>query len=647
MSAKLERQILGGFLAGILLLLIIALASVWLGFGVTSSQTLASRDQLIINTAQASLQDEVDAETGQRGYLITGDAKYLAPYQVGIVGAAASLSRLQALLPDTVENRADMLGLKSLLHTKLAEMAQTIGLRRQAGFNAAKSVVDSGIGYGALDQTRAIDRRICKTYALQLDRVIQGTATRLRWVLALLLTFGAGLSALLVWAYVHIFRELRRRREMAKDLERASSHDPLTQMPNRRFFYDWLTYALARAERDHSQAAVLFINLDSFKAVNSFFGYERGNKLLQMVATRLNAGARLGDVVARLGGDEFAVLIPVLSHPGEPAGVAQSLVESLALPFRENESLPTGASIGIAVYPADGETSELLFAAAEAAMRRAKSAGGNRYVFFFDADNSVQSRNLRIRADLFGCIEGDQLSVQYQPVVDAHGRILSLEALVRWDHPQLGRISPQDFIPLAEHSGAIGKIDRYVRQCVIRQAASWREAGILVPIAVNMSALEFSAAGLTDSMLQDLRQFDLPPRFMIVELVETALLKPESKATMQLLCDAGLSLVLDDFGTGYSSLTYLLHFPVTGVKIDRSFVMGLPDNLDSQRIVAVILQMAATLKLNVVAEGVETQAQRDWLVAQGCTRFQGYFFGRPMGAGAISDRLTAQMRAVA
>lgn len=642
MSGKLEQDFLWSVLTSILILLFIGTASVWLQRDVSLAQDRTSQDQKIISTAQAYLQNLVDAETGQRGYLITSDAKYLAPYDAGIAAAANSLTRLQNLLPATAVNQSGVQDLRRLLQIKLAEMAQTIVLRRNAGFPAAQALVVGGVGYDAMDQTRAIDDEICTTYTALLDHEIQKTTQRVRWASGILLVLGLCITSLLLLAYLQIFRGLRHRREMSKDLEYAVSHDPLTKMPNRRFFYDWLKFALAQAERDHQQAAILFINLDSFKTVNSFFGYERGNRLLQVVAARLIECSRNGDVFARLGGDEFAVLIPILSNPADPAGLAQSLVEGLARPFRENESLPSGGSIGIAVYPADGGTAELLLAAADAAMHRAKSAGGNRYIFFFDSENALQSRDLRIRADLLGGIEQKQLTVQYQPVVDAQGRIHSLEALVRWDHPELGRISPQDFIPLAERIGAIAKIDRYVRQTVISQAARWREAGVLVPIAVNMSAIEFASSALGESMLEDLSLFDLPPRFLTVELVETALLKPESKENMQSLCDAGLNIVLDDFGTGFSSLTYLLHFPVNGVKIDRSFVADLPHNEHSQKIVAAILQMAAALKLAVVAEGVENKEQADWLVSQGCTRFQGYFFGWPMSVAAIGARLHAQ-----
>jgi len=622
--------------------MVIGTAGIWLQHRAYLSQERSDAAQAVINADHALLRSHLDAETSERGFIITGDPAYLVTYDSGVSGVEDSLAGLQAALPDTPQTQAEMKTLRQLSTAKLAEMAQSIAIRKAAGFASAQIEVETGAGQADLDQIRVIDTQIGHDYRVKIGQEAQNSARRVAWAFALLLVFGLCVIALLIWAYAQIRRDLGERKTMSLSLAREVSHDALTQMPNRRFFLDWLQYALSQAGREQQQAAILFVNLDGFKAVNDFFGYERGNNLLQVVASRLKATARGGDVLARIGGDEFAVLIPVILDPAHPASLAQRLVETLALPFRENESLPTGASIGIAIYPADGDTPELLMSAADAAMRRAKAAGGNRYAFFVDAENAVQSRELLIRADLFQCVARNQLTVHYQPIVDARGRIYSLEALVRWDHPQLGRISPLEFIPLAERSGAITKIDRYVRQTVIHQAAAWEAAGILVPIAVNMSALEFSAIDLLESMLQDLRNYGLPPRFLTLELIETVMLKPETKETMQHLYDAGLSVVLDDFGTGFSSLSYLLHFPVNGVKIDRSFVVGLPHHEDSRRVVSVILQMAATLKLSVVAEGVETLEQANWLMEQGCTRFQGYYFGRPMGVSAIGKHLQLQ-----
>jgi len=642
MTLTIERQVLQSFLGGIFLVVMIGLVSVWLQVQANRAQQRVAQDQHIISAVQAVLQSEVDAESSQRGYIITADTASLRPYHAALLAIESNLACLGALLSAGPDNIAALDNLRAASTLKVHEMAQTIEFRRTGGFAAAQAAVADKIGTNALTEIRGIEARLNAKYRAKLDDEAVQTAARVRWAYLFVIAFGLCVTALLIWAYRQIRRDLLSRRELSTSLVHEASHDPLTNMPNRRFFYDWLQFALDQAARDRSQAAILFVNLDGFKAVNKFFGYERGNQLLQVVATRLKEAARPGDVFARIGGDEFAFLIPILSDPADPAGLAQKLVETLALPFKENESLSAGASIGIAVYPADGETPELLLAAADAAMHRAKAEGGNRYTFFFDATNISESRELRIRTDLFRCVEQNQLNVHYQPVVDQTGCIRSLEALVRWDHPELGRIAPVDFIPLAERSGAITKIDRHVRQIVIRQCALWQDMGVGLPVAVNMSALEFTGAGLIESMLSDLQSHHLPARFLTLELVETVLLKPDTQQTMQQLHNAGLNVVLDDFGTGFSSLSYLLNFPVSGVKIDRSFVVGLPDHEASRRVVAVILQMAATLELDVVAEGVETAAQFEWLIQQGCTRFQGYFFGRPVEANAMQARLLEQ-----
>ncbi len=628
------------------MVVVIGLAAVWLQMQANQAQRRVAQDQAIINAMQNVLQNEVDAETGQRGFIVTGDRAYLQPYSAAVTAVSSSLALLQSLIAATPANQQTLARLNRLSATKLSELASTIALRQTDGFTAARIVVEEGIGTRALDQIRAIERQLTVDYRQRLATESAEAEHRVQLTYAFVAAFGLCTVTLLAWAYRQIQRDLLSRGVMSKSLIHAANHDPLTQLPNRRFFYEWLSYALDQARREGRQAAVLSIDIDGFHAVNEFFGYERGNALLRAAAARLKMLVHAGDVLARIGGDEFALLIPVVQDTTEPATLAQQIIDALSIPFAETESLASSVSIGIAFYPEDAETSERLAAAADAAMTRAKHQGGNRYAFFPDNQNANQSRPTQIRADLFQCVENGQLTVHYQPIVDILGNIRSLEALVRWDHPSLGRISPQEFIPLAEQSGAIAKIDRHVRQTVIAQAALWRSAGLLVPIAVNMSALEFSASNLHDSLIEDLQAHQLDPIFLTLELVETALLKPETRQTMRRLQESGLNLVLDDFGTGFSSLSYLLYFPVSGLKIDRSFVMGLPGAEESRRLVEVILQMAATLKLGVVAEGVETAEQANWLRDHGCTRFQGYFFDRPMNATAISQRLQSQRGAL-
>ncbi len=617
----------------------IAAASLWLQMKFTTAQANMDYDQSVLHAVDQVLQSEVDAETGQRGYLLTGDAAYLVPYKAGLAAVHGNLALLQSLLPDTPDSRASMARLHSLSARKLAEMAETIRLEQDSGFGAAKALVDNNTGQNALDQIRAILARWNTIYSGKVAQERQQVGIVAWRTHGSLLLSGLTMSGLLIWAYWRILRDLRQRRMLAIRLAHEASHDPLTQLPNRRLFGEWAQYALSQAEREGQQAAIFYLDIDGFKGVNDRFGHARGDLLLQAVAARLKDATRGGDVVARLGGDEFAVLLPTLSNFGDPAGLAQRLLDALSSPFPETGGLTVGVTIGIAVFPMDAGTPERLISAADTAMYNAKRAGGRRYAFCSEVQNGLQERDLQLRADLFNCAGRGQLQVVYQPVVDLQGEIRSLEALVRWNHPEFGLISPAEFIPLAERSGAILQIDRFVRQTVIKQAAQWLEAGLPLPIAVNMSAMEFAVETLLGSLLDDLEAHKLPAKYLTIELTETSLLKTESADTLHCLSGAGLMLVLDDFGTGYSSLSHLFHFPISGLKIDRLFVDKLPDHEESRRLVSAVLQLGASLNLSMVAEGVETAEQAAWLVSQGCTLMQGYFFGQPMDAAAMETRL--------
>lgn len=369
-------------MAAICLVLGIGLTSSWLQLQANEAAVRVNHDQEVLRILGEILLSEVDAETGQRGYLITGDPAYLAPYQLGVKTVEARLGQLQSVLPQTPENHHRLAKIQALSATKLAELAQTITLRQTQGFEAAKAVVDSDLGRKTLDKIRAIIAQWSQTHRRRLRQ--EQSAARDRASLANVFLILSGLStiALMLWSYVRILRDLHLRRSLSARLAHEASHDALTQLPNRRFLYEWMEYALAQARRDGRQVALLFLDLDGFKPINDQFGHKQGDLLLQAVAKRLKQTARAGDFVARLGGDEFAVLIPSMANPEDPAGLATRLLESLALPFQEAENRPLGASIGIAFYPTDADTQEALLAASDTAMYRAKSSGGHRYAFF-------------------------------------------------------------------------------------------------------------------------------------------------------------------------------------------------------------------------------------------------------------------------
>jgi diguanylate cyclase (GGDEF)-like protein len=639
MQSSIEQKVLRSFLVAITFAVAIGASALWLQMKSSAAQANVDSDQAILHAVDQVLQSEVDAETGQRGYLITGNPAYLMPYEAGLPAIHADIALLQSLLPDTPDNHAGMARLQSLSAFKLAEMAATIRLDQVSGYGAAKALVDNNSGRAALVEMRKILGQWSSQYGGKVVLERQRISSLLWRTYGALALSGLAMSGLLLWAYGRIFRDLRQRRALASRLAHEASHDLLTQLPNRRLFGEWAQYALSQAAREGQQAAIFYLDIDGFKGVNDRFGHARGDLLLQAVAKRLQEATRGGDVVARLGGDEFAVLLPALSNSGDPAGLAQRLLESLTKPYPEAGGLSVGVTIGIGVFPADAGTPEQLISAADTAMYNAKKAGGRRYAFCSESQKGLQERDLRLRSDLFHCTALGQLRVLYQPIVDLYGDIRGMEALARWDHPEFGIISPQEFIPLAERSGAILQIDRFVRQSVIKQAAQWLEAGNLLPIAVNMSAVEFAVDNVVASLLEDMESHKLPAKYLMIELTETSLLKAEAAETLRRLSSAGLSMVLDDFGTGYSSLSYLLDFPISGLKIDRLFVHKLPGHDESRRLVTVILQMGASLKLNVVAEGVETAEQAAWLIAQGCTLMQGHFFGQPMDAAAMATRL--------
>lgn len=639
MRITVEHKILLSFMAATVIVTMLGVTSLLQQQRGRSAQLRVEHDLSVLQAVRQVLELELDAETGQRGYLITGNPAYLGPYRRAVAGIKQGLDQLQAILPDNDHDGRLMARLRRLSGAKLAELAKTIQLRQERGFSAARQLVATDAGYSALNEIRGILRGLRQHYRRALDQERGRAEHRVALAFLLLAGFAAGVIVVLSWAYVLIIRDIHKRRVLTERLKHEASHDPLTGLPNQRFFSEWLQHTLAQAARDRSQSAVLFVDLDNFKAVNDQQGHRAGDQVLRAVAARLKQTARAGDILARVGGDEFAVLIPNVSEPPEPAGLAQRIISAFSAPFAEIDGLPLGTSIGIALFPDDARGAEALVSAADGAMYRAKSAGGHRYCFVQEERNAVLSREARLRADLFHCTERGELAVLYQPIVDAQGRISSLEALVRWEHPEFGTVSPDEFIPHAEQSGSILLIDRFVRQTVVEQGARWLAQGYPVSIAVNMSAVGCSDGGLLGTVLEDLEAVQLPNRYFTIEIAESVLLDSAAMEGLRGLYDRGFNLILDDFGTGFSSLSYLLHFPVSGLKIDRSFIAGLPAHADSRRLVSIILQMVRTLHLSVVAEGVETEEQARWLVQQGCDRLQGYYYGRPMAASEIEPRL--------
>jgi diguanylate cyclase (GGDEF)-like protein/PAS domain S-box-containing protein len=418
-----------------------------------------------------------------------------------------------------------------------------------------------------------------------------------------------------------------------------ADHDALTGLPNRRLLEDRLTQALALSYRNRKQTAVMFVDLDRFKAINDSFGHAVGDTLLKEVAQRLVRQLRVGDTICRIGGDEFVVVLPELKRSADAAYVARKVLEQLSQPLLvEERELIVTPSIGIAVFPDDGRDAATLIRNSDAAMYHAKELGRANYQFFTAEMNQAASRRLALEADLRRALGKDELRVYYQPIVDAKtGLVAAHEALVRWQHPERGLVEPAEFIQLAEESGMILKLGEWV----LRQACRWGtfigvERGL--PVSVNLSPRQFNDPKLVHTVAAALRETGLPARLLQLEITETTAMQytDVTLATLNRLKALGVSIAIDDFGTGYSSLSYLKRFPVDLLKIDRSFTGELPADADQCAIVSAIIALAHALELRVIAEGVESEDQRAFLGSCGCDFIQGYLTGAPLDAVAAA-----------
>ncbi|EMH4163545.1 EAL domain-containing protein [Pluralibacter gergoviae] len=424
-----------------------------------------------------------------------------------------------------------------------------------------------------------------------------------------------------------------------QELARLALQDPLTQLPNRVLFEDRLAQALGKAQRTDSLFAVMFIDLDGFKAVNDAFGHEMGDRLLVAVTERLLQPLSGQYTLARIGGDEF-VLLAETAAPDDAARLASALVRAVDTPFTiDRYELIVTLSIGIALYPADGENERELMFNADAAMYHTKFSGRNGYHFFQPSMNTFAQRQLQLTNDLWSAAERGELRLHYQPKVETRsGAIVGFEALLRWEHPREGLLMPDVFLPQAEKTGVIIPVGNWVINEACRQLAAWRARGKLDwSIAVNLSALQFEQPQLLDTVLAALAQHQIPPGKLILEVTETTAMRHPEKSinVLNSLTALGVKASIDDFGTGYSSLLYLKRLPASELKIDRAFIKELTGDGEDAIIVSAIVGLARTLDLKVVAEGVENLEQLEFLTALGCDVLQGYFLGRPANPASI------------
>ena len=447
--------------------------------------------------------------------------------------------------------------------------------------------------------------------------------------------------------YSAVLNDVSARRRDAARLLALANDDPLTALPNRALFHQRLQRALLRAQRFNEGVAVLVIDLDRFKNVNDTLGHEVGDRVLQAVADRLKAGVREVDTVSRLGGDEFAVLVENVTETRIVATIAGKLLKEIAevLMLGGHEYQIT-ASIGISAYPADGSDATTLLKNADIAMYRAKEQGKNNVQFYAAEMNAHSMARLSLETGLRHALDRGEFLLHYQPKVDiASGRIVGMEALVRWMRPQLGMVSPAEFIPLAEETGLIVPIGAWVLRAACERNSAWQRLGMApLRVAVNLSARQFVQANLVSEVARVLDASRLAPASLELEITESMVMDNPERAiqTLRQLKSMGIALAIDDFGTGYSSLGYLKRFPIDNIKIDRSFIKDIPRNADDATITRTIIDMTHNLRLRVVAEGVETAAQLDFLRRHGCDEMQGYYFSRPLAEDAFLALVRAQ-----
>lgn len=435
-----------------------------------------------------------------------------------------------------------------------------------------------------------------------------------------------------------------------KHIKKLAYYDPLTSLPNRMELANRVNYAITNAQRNHDSFAILFLDLDHFKEINDTLGHNVGDELLIEVSKRIKSVLRKADTASRMGGDEFVLLLPFTDAVGIPH-VAQNLLEIIAQPYhiRDNE-LTVTASIGIALYPVDGRDLQTLSKNADSAMYSAKKEGRQCYQFFTSALQEYAQRHMQLLNALHHALERNELYIHYQPQISLHdGHIIGAEALLRWNHPDFGSVSPVEFIPIAEESGLILPIGEWILRRAIEDAKRWQETFQPVfLIAVNVSAVQFRHANFPALVTKILEKAQLSPACLEIELTEgVAMHDPQAAINiMKKLHKRGIKIAIDDFGTGYSSLSYLKKFNITKLKIDKSFVNDITTDPDDKAIVGAIIHMAHTLGIEVIAEGVETHEQLQYLREQQCDEVQGYYYSKPLSVHDFELFLKAHTKAI-
>jgi diguanylate cyclase (GGDEF)-like protein len=558
--------------------------------------------------------------------------------QSALRAAEARSAAMLSALPDTLL-RFDAVG--TVIETRVPEEARHANVAPATGTNLAAHY-PSEIFQVLLDAAR----QACVSPLDQLREFsIAGAHGRLRH-------FEARIAKIDTSESLCLLRDITERREADARIARLAYFDSLTGLPNRAAFLDRLAREVRRAQHEQSQLGVLFMDLDDFKQINDTLGHNAGDMILLSAADRLREALRPSDFVsrggdtldpiehvARLGGDEFTVLLPNLASINDALAVAHRIGATMRRPFSLDErDLRLTSSIGVAMFPDDGQDAATLLKHADTAMYHAKSSGRDNSQLYSARLTEKAIHRLDLETSLRAAISRDEFRLVYQPQVEcSSGRVFAVEALIRWIHPLRGLISPLDFIPLAEENGQIEAIGAWVLRTACADAARWYQQGLDLRVAINLSPLQFRAKDLVETSMNVLREVELPPERLEIEVTESAMMENTAAtiASLQAFRDQGVRLALDDFGTGFSSLSYLTRMPVQKIKVDRSFVVRMARDSESNAIVRAILAMASSLNINVIAEGVETLDQAQLLKSMECYALQGYYFSKPVPAQDI------------
>lgn len=447
--------------------------------------------------------------------------------------------------------------------------------------------------------------------------------------------------------YISVMSDISAIKESQERLQHQAHHDPLTNLPNRLLFNARLEHALVRAHREKCKIGVMFLDLDNFKSINDGLGHPVGDKVLELVAERMSAQIRKDDTVARIAGDEFAVILEEINDSQGVSHVAGKILSAFEEPFQIDEhELHVTMSIGISQYPDDGKDVTTLVKNADAAMYRSKERGKNRYCFYTLDLTEAALERLQLENDLRVALKKNELRVYYQPQYSlATGRLTGAEALVRWQHPRIGLVSPIKFIPLAESTGLIIPIGEWVLRGACAQTKAWRDAGLDIGrIGVNVAGQQIQRGDIVETVRKVLEETGLDPQCLELEITESFIMEQADKAinTLDELQNLGVALAIDDFGTGYSSLSYLKRLPIDKLKIDRSFIKDIPHDTDGEAIAKAVIALGKSLQLKIIAEGVETEEQKEFVRLEGCEEVQGYFYSRPVPNQELEDMLLTQ-----